>query len=88
MDKVKVCILGVGGIGRHHLRSSIKKGFDCIAVDPFSDVEPDCIWFRSIEGVLDYKVDFFIISTSASLHFEYFRFIEDNFSKVKILFII
>ena len=85
MNKIKVCILGVGGIGRHHLRSSIEKGFDCIGVDPFSNIEPNCIWLKSIEGVLDHKVDFFVISTSASLHFECVKFIEGNFSEVKII---
>ena len=85
MDKIKVCILGVGGIGRHHLRSSIEKGFDCIGVDPFSNIEPNCIWLKSIEGVLDHKVDLFVISTSASLHFEYIKFIEENFFGVKII---
>ena len=82
---IDVCVIGVGGIGKFHLRSAINAGFHSVGLDPLVQGDDNCKIVSDFKEILDYQVRVFIISTNANLHFAYLERIHEFYPKSAIV---
>ena len=82
---IDVCVIGVGGIGKFHLRSSVNAGFHSIGLDPMVQGDENLKIVNDFKEILDYQVKLFIISTNANLHFAYLERIHEFYPEAAIL---
>jgi hypothetical protein len=82
---IDVCVIGVGGIGKFHLKSSINAGFCSVGIDPVVESENNIRIFKDFEDILANQIRLFIISTNAKLHFNYLERINEYFPKSVII---
>lgn len=82
---IDVCVIGVGGIGKFHLRSSINAGFRSVGLDPIVQGDGDLKIVNDFQEILAYQIRVFIISTNANLHFSYLERIHEFYPEASIL---
>ena len=83
--KVKVCVIGIGGIGLHHANSCAKAGYSLIGIDIIEIENIGFPVYKNFSEIIEKEIDIFIISTTSKFHFYYLKKIYQNFRNSKVL---
>lgn len=81
MSNSKVCVVGLGNIGKWHAYSFKENGYEVYYIDPFIE---DKNYIR-LDKLNDFKGEVIIISTNSKFHYQYIKLIENYFKNIDVI---